>query len=307
MIIDDIKNRLFPEELFEIENKLKKNKKNFRIIVLFKGTEKERVIFVPKKLTKYCQRYILQEVFKDLKPSAVCISYRKGYSIRKNALMHLNSKYFLHLDIKHFFNNMQWGVFCKIVKRNFPDSILGNCLKNTADRNFLRLVLTYKDRIVQGSVTSPFISNLYLYEFDNFVIGEINKNYPEMVYTRYSDDIYLSSTKYIDHTIIDKIDEKLREYGLKLNFSKIKFRKLKSSVNITGLSLKKNRRIVVPTPFKKKLKKNIYQSLNSANVDRNKLIGQLSYLKSIDFSYYKKLCDKYSSSKDLILFFKYKQ
>lgn len=304
MIIEEIKQKLFPNESFHLEQNLKNNKKNFRVAVLNKGTPKERVIFIPKKITKYCQRFILKEYLSELKPSDYCISYRKGFSIRKNASKHKQGKYFLHLDIKHFFNNMIWKRFCEIVNNNYQETRLCKAINNPDDNAFLRRVLTYKNRIVQGSVTSPYISNLYLIEFDMFVHSYIVENDLDWTYTRYSDDIYFSSKKYIDHNLIDILDSKLKEQHLRLNFSKINFTKLKSSVRLTGLSLKKNKRIVVPTKFKKKMKNQIYKFLVKREGDKNMLMGELSFLKTNDYAYYKKMCNKYTDSSDLIMYIK---
>lgn len=304
MIIEEINQRLFPNDSFHLEQTLKNNPNNFRVVVIYKGTEKERIIFIPKMITKYCQRYILKEYLLELKPSDFCLSYRSNISIKKNALVHRKGKYFLHLDIKHFFNNMTWPKFCEIVNKNFPDSRFCKLLDIAEDNNFLKNVLTYKNRIVQGSVSSPHISNLYLYDFDLFVKEYIDENNLELTYTRYSDDIYFSSNSYIKHDLIDVLDSKLRQYNLRLNFSKIKFTRLKTSVRLTGLSINKDRRVVLPTKYKKKIKKHIYYFISKSMGDKDKLIGELSYLKTNDRAYYRKLCIKYSNSFDLINYIK---
>ena len=301
MLIDEIQQKLLFPSKETFLSMLSKNKSNFRIIILNKGTEKERVVFAPKKVTKTCQQYILDNYLFKMIPSKYVVSYQKGKSIIDVVKPHVRNRYFLHLDIKHFFNKMKWEMFKKILAKHFSDSDFYKLLLNEQNEKFLNNILCYKNRIVQGSVTSPCISNLYLFEFDNYV-DELIKKIPNGSYTRYSDDIYISSSSYIAHSIIDQIKDKLNEYGLKLNYSKISYKKMKNSVKITGLSLTKSRDIVLSTKFKKNLKKEIYQTIKNEgkNVNFNHLFGSLFYLRFIDPRYFNFLQNKYGLN-DLLL------
>ena len=270
------------------------NRKNFRVVVLNKGTEKERIVFAPKLVTKTCQQFILDKYLSHLVPSEYVVSYQKHKSIIDVPKPHMENKYFLHLDIKHYFNRMSWNKFVVIVDENFPNSNLNKCLKNNLDAKFLKSILCFKDKIVQGSVTSPHISNLYLYDFDKFV-GELIRTIPDGAYSRYSDDIYISSSRYINHSIIEDIKNKLSEYDLKLNYQKIKYTKLKNSIRITGLSLTTDRRLVLNTKFKKSLKKEIYQAIKNKGkgTNFNHLFGCIYYLKSVNPEYFSIIQRKY--------------
>lgn len=296
MIIEDLCAVYFIPSKEYLLRVVSNNVDNFLPVKLFKDTEKERLVFVPKKITKLCQKYILDSYLYKIPCSSSVVSYKKGYSILNNAEHHKGNRYFLHLDIKHYFNRMCWDIFCRTIMKNFPNSDFAKLLVNPKDEKFLRNVLCFKGFIVQGSITSPYISNLYLFELDNFINEEILKALPRGKYTRYSDDLYISSSSYIPHEVISKIGDKLAEFRLKFNYKKIDYKKLKDSVRITGITLTKNKRLVVNTIFKKELKKDIYKCIKFKGKSTNfkKLYGKLNFLKYADKPYYEVLQSKYS-------------
>ncbi|MCQ2801541.1 MAG: hypothetical protein MJ232_00305 [archaeon] len=295
MIIEEVCERLLiPNEEIFLKT-ISNNFNNFRPYFINKNTEKSRLVFVPKNLTKLCQKFILENYLLTLRCSDNVLSYRKNFSIIDNAKRHKGNHYFLHLDIKHYFNRMKWDMFKEILFKNFPNSKITRCLSIEKDEKFLKNILCFNGYIVQGSVSSPYISNLYLLEVDRYIVKNILPSIPNGIYTRYSDDIYISSSKYIAHSIIDLIGEKLSFYGLKFNYSKIDYKKLKDSVRITGITLTKNKKLTVCTSFKKNLKSDIYKCIkhNGVGTNFNSLFGKLSYLKSVDLEYYKSIDKKY--------------
>ena len=53
-----------------------------------------------------------------------------------------------------------------------------------------------ENKLCIGTVSSPIISNIIMYNFDLIMLGYCKKNH--LKYSRYADDIYLSSNSYID-------------------------------------------------------------------------------------------------------------
>lgn len=293
-LVDSIVNDLLLPSKKALLSILSNNENNFYVLILNKNTKNERVVFAPKKITKTCQKYILNNYLSELTTSDSVVSYKKNKSIVNVALPHLGNKHFLHLDIKHYFNRMRWDKFKEIIEKYYPNSKFCFALKNYHDERFLRKVLCFKDKIVQGSVTSPCISNIYLRELDEKICNYI-KNIKDGVYTRYSDDLIISSSAYIDNKIIDVIQSVLKEFNLRLNYKKIDYTKLKNTVRITGLSLNSNKEITLNTSYKKNLKTAIYKTLksNGKGVNFNALYGKINYLKSVDPKYFNFLQEKY--------------
>ena len=75
-------------------------------------------------------------------------------------------------------------------------------------------------QLALGMVTSPILSNIYMDFFD----ARFHDKYPELVYTRYSDDILISSGKWFDYkSILNFIAKELCYLELEMNEHKVGF------------------------------------------------------------------------------------
>ncbi len=269
--------------------------------VVLKNKDKERVIYVPSRIVKMAQRYVLDHYLCELTPHKCCFSYLKGKSTVLMAEQHLNNNYFLHLDIKHYFDSMDWDVFKNIVLTKYPDTKMSLIL-NEKDPIIIKMILTFRNRFRQGSVTSPYISDLYLVEFDELIESYVSKNVPNGKYTRYSDDIVISSTTRIGSEIIDYIRLALKKYKLRLNYSKIEFFNVLDKATIVGISITKDNRLTIPTTIKKIIKRLIYYALEKKEkCNYNVLYGYIYYLLMCDPLYFNYLQNKYERDGVLML------
>lgn len=141
-----------------------------------------RQIYEPNKEVKAIQAWILKKIIYKLNPSMYATAYRKDFSIIDNVRYHQKQKYFLCLDIKEFFPS----ITIKNIKYFFMS--IGYD-KYIAD--MLARLCTCDNKLPQGGVTSPALSNFVCYKLDKRVSGFAGKK--RIVYTRYADDITLSS------------------------------------------------------------------------------------------------------------------
>lgn len=300
----DIFKEIVEHYLFASLKRFKKNvfsMRSHKRIVLESG-KKNRVIFVPNKYVKCAQYYVLENYLELLKYSDSCFAYTKGKSIVDMAGHHLGNQFFLHLDIKHFFDNMDYKIFQRIILENYSNSKIARAFEDTNENKNLRAILTYRGKFRQGSVTAPYISNLYLFEFDNYIKEYVVKNIPDGRYSRYSDDIIISSTKRINKDIIDVVRDKLKQLKLRINYKKIKFSNIYSSVRVTGLSITKDNRSTINTKTKKKIKTMIYNLLEkNAKINLNVLFGYIYFLIMCDPDYFNKLQNKYQKDNILMM------
>lgn len=290
--------------LFSSLQRFKKNvfsEKSHKKVVLEQGTKK-RIVFVPNKTVKCAQKYFLTHYLEPLSCSSCCFSYLKGKSIVDMANVHVGNSYFLHLDIKHYFDNMDYEIFKKSINVNFKNSKLNQLFLNKADEKDVRAILTFRGKFRQGSVTSPFVSNLYLYEIDEYLRKYVKRNVSKGNYTRYSDDIIVSSDKKINKEIISTIKEQLKKYNLRLNYKKIKFSCIYSSVKVTGLTITQDERITINTKMKNKIKSMVYKLLEkNEKTNFNVLYGYIYYLIMCDPHYFNKLQNKYQKGGTLMM------
>ena len=131
-----------------------------------------------------------------------------------------------------------------------------------------------------GYVTSPKLSDFYLYNIDN-IIEEISRKY-NVCYTRYADDILISSNnKEKNNEVFLKLQLELNGKKLILNKKKTKFKALvnnSDTITYLGLFL---------------IKKNNENEMKVSN----KYIRETSFecrklLKPITFDEYEKICGK---------------
>lgn len=290
--------------LFSSLQRFKKNvfsEKSHKKVVLEQG-DKKRIVFVPNKIVKCAQNYFLTHYLEPLSCSGNCFSYLKGKSIVDMAEAHIGNGYFLHLDIKHYFNNMDFETFKNCINANFNNSKLNRLFLKKADEKEVRAILTFRGKFRQGSVTSPYVSNLYLFELDEFLNEYVKKNISKGIYTRYSDDIIISSDKRINKSIILMVKEQLKRYKLRLNYKKIKFSNIYSSVRVTGLTITQDGRTTINTKMKNKIKSMVYKLLErNEKTNFNVLYGYIYYLIMCDPLYFNRLQNKYQKDNMLMM------
>ena len=147
---------------------------------------------------------------------------------------HLKSNYFIKIDIHHFFESITLVRFFKEYGEFFNDywktAITG---------------LFYKESLSIGFVSSPVISDFFMKKFDNAVERYLDK-YPKLHYSRYSDDMLLSSEEDSDESLEELftfIVDELNKYGLEINDKKTRRMKLDyqkhNSISYLGLNISK--------------------------------------------------------------------
>ena len=265
----------------------------YRHAVIVKNSGKPRHIFIPTAELKTVQYAIKDRFLSKLPISQYSTAYAKGSSVLKNAQVHQENSHFLFLDIRHFFDSIPFARLCQKLEKQWQTETIQN-------EDIIRLlkIYTQKKVFVQGCVTSPILSNFYLLDFDNRV-ANIIATLPNGKYSRYSDDIIISSSERIPDGVVSKVDALLQDEGLSLNAEKQRFVSAMDRTFITGVHLTADRRFVLSTKYKKQIKKEIYNFINSQNKTssaKQKLVGLLGYLKMVDPHYYYILEDKYAQN-----------
>lgn len=273
------------EHLEKITEKSSKHYKNFYI---HKKNGNLRAIHHPSRSLKVLQYWLVNNIFNQLPVSIYSTAYKKGCSIKKNALVHVNSRNLLHLDIKDFFES--------ITERHIKALLLNKLNLTKDDIALICKISLYKNHLTIGSVSSPIISNCVMYKFDEEIRKILDE---EIVYTRYADDMIFSSKKYIDGNIIDIVSQHLSKNGFLLNNEKTHFMSPKGRRTVTGLvingkelSIGYRKHIEIKSKLYKKLKYNIGNSCE--------ILGNLFYIKDIEPDLFNKLIIKYSNFGNII-------
>ena len=212
------------------------NPSNYVYPFEIKEKEKERVIITYKldekgEQLRQCHKAILSELEK-LPSSEYSYAYKKGYCTKDALIPHMNSSFFIKLDIKSFFESITKDKFFSIIEELniiFDKEKLESCF--------------YEGHVSLGYVTSPKISDLYLYQFDIMMEKYIQLN-KGLHYSRYSDDILISSesSDYGSlHTFLSYIKKSFKLFDLEINEKKLREFDINkdTAVSFLGLNLVK--------------------------------------------------------------------
>ncbi len=171
------------------------------------------------------------------------ISAGKNKSVKEIVSPHIKNQYILKLDIKQYFESIRYDTVKDVLSQ--ADLPLWFIEKFYFDNNVLR----------RGLHASSYIAEIIGTKIDNVIKKVLFKNgcSSNVVYTRYCDDILLSSDDMeILRDVEPAITEELHQLGLSLNSTKSKLVHTYTA-SILGLHIN-NGEIVVPKRFKKKMR-----------------------------------------------------
>jgi len=243
----------------------------------------ERQIYQPNRDVKAIQAWILRNILDLLNPSMYATAYRKKYSILENVRFHQKQRYFLCLDIEDFFPSIN----ISNIKYFFMSIGYANNISDVLAR-----LCTCDNRLPQGGVTSPALSNFICYKLDKRIAGFSGKK--RITYTRFADDITLSSNnRRVLNYSFSIFKNIINNEGFELNNNKTRFTGPGRSCKITGLiknnsaasfsigKKKKNymRYVLFNLIVNKKIVDVKYSTIES-------IIGWLLFVKSVDILSY---------------------
>lgn len=192
---------------------------NDRFVFPFKINEKEKIreIITYKddyngKALRSFHENLLKKLNK-LPSSKYSYAYKKNLCTKDALRNHFKSNFFIKLDIKSFFDSITSDKFFSVCD-------------NTINKKYYYDLQTcfYHNHLSLGYITSPKISDLYLYKFDCLIEKYLKKN-KSLRYSRYSDDILISSTDTNNlklNDFLSFIKSNLLIFDLNLNESKIR-------------------------------------------------------------------------------------
>ena len=218
-----------------------------------KRTGGVRTISAPRPELKLLQRRLsdgLQSCWDEINTAKkitkpISHGFRKGASILTNASVHRGRRFVFNVDIKDFFDSINFGRVYGFFVKNKDFALSENVAK------ILAAIACHDGKLPQGSPCSPIISNLIGQILDIRLAQLAHRH--GCSYSRYADDLTFSTNERIfpsaiassniDHSwvagvALSKIIEKA---GFQLNPKKTRMQYLDSRQEVTGLIV--NRRI----------------------------------------------------------------
>lgn len=240
---------------------------------------------------KTLQYWIVRNILEKFPVSQSAFAYKRGDSIKRHAEFHKAAKYIFHTDVKKFFPNITSELLSiYLIRQEQLLTDLGVWYKDTCEV-ISRICFRYNHLCI-GTVSSPVISNIIMYDFDEKLHSYCDiHNY---MYSRYADDIYISSSNYIPESIKGVVGSFLSEIGLVINEDKTWFKSKKSQRRITGLIITDAGNVSIGREKRAYIKKMIYNRIINGNGDAETVLGYLAFLKDVEPGTYNKLLIKYT-------------
>ena len=228
--------------LYAVSNNLGKH---YRNATLLKKSGGYRKLSVPDEVLKSIQKRISDMLLIHMPVSRYAKAYRFGSSTLRNAKHHVGKQVVLKLDILHFFDSIRYST---VKDKVFPEEIYAEPL-----RILLTMLCYHKDALPQGAPSSPAITNIILYEFDE-LIGQWCRE-RDIAYTRYCDDMTFSGD--FDSTeVIRFVRLELKKMGFLLNEQKTRIQRPGQQQSVTGIVV--NEKLSIPAEYCRKLRQELY-------------------------------------------------
>ncbi len=228
--------------LYAVSNNLNRH---YRTVQIPKKSGGLRKLSVPDEILKKIQRQITDVLLVHMPISRYATAYRFGSTTLKNARPHVGKPLLLKLDILHFFDSIRYSA---VKDAAFPPEIYAGNI-----RILLAMLCYYKDALPQGAPSSPAITNILLFKFDEAVGHWCRER--GIAYTRYCDDMTFSGD-FAPQEVICFVREELRKLGFLLNDQKTRIRRAGQRQSVTGIVV--NEKPNVSAAYRRKLRQEVY-------------------------------------------------
>jgi RNA-directed DNA polymerase len=160
--------------------------KKYLIKEIPKKTGGTRTLYIPNKKLKELQTKLANELSLIYFPRNCAFAYIKGRNIKDNAEKHFGKKWLLRVDLRDFFESINFGrVRGLFIHLGIAQDVA------TA----LAQLCTFNGILPQGSPASPVISNMIASGLDKALSSFAREH--NCFYTRYSDDLSFSCNRKI--------------------------------------------------------------------------------------------------------------
>ena len=221
-----------------------------------------------------------------------------------------NSKWFLQIDLKNFFNSINEEFLRKMLLEVYPFKFINPTTLNGIINSAL-----LNGTLPQGSHLSPTLTNIIMVPIDHMITEKLH-NYKRhhYVYTRYADDITISCKEKFDWREIKKIIEDVFtawNVPFRINEEKTRFGSAAGRNYHVGLIINKDNQISVGHEKNNKFKAMIFNFCTTGEEweikDVQKMLGLISYYKSIEPHFIEKTIAKYNAKFNIDIMAKAKE
>lgn len=234
-------------------------------------------------------------------------AYVRGRSTIDSVKRHQNnnSRWFLKLDAKGFFPSTTEKFLMDMLCQLYPFCIFINYDFGYKEELEKALSLCFLNGgLPQGTPTSPMLTNMMMIPVDHAIAKMCREYSPHLCYTRYADDILISSQLSFCWTDVqNKVVEILNQFSapFTLNAEKTRYGSSAGRNWNLGVMLNKDNKITIGHEKKKIFKAMIFQFMSDDSrgvawelEDVQHLLGLVAYYKMVEGEEIDKILDAYS-------------
>lgn len=260
-----------------------------------------RIIEAPDKELKRQQKLILYKLSNawTLPPHITCTS---GRGVRDNAQIHMGAYQILKMDLKDFYHTVDLAHIRRgltLLKQNITDNNLNSLdichkIRNTC------IITGYEEwplaYLPMGAPTSPFLANIAGYTIDIAILD----NLPDgMRYSRYIDDITVSSTEFEDmRPVIAQVTHAAEQAGFKINRKKTRVIYHDRDQVVTGVALNTGRGPSITRKDRRMLRAKLDHAAREGGALSQQTRGYLAWVKSVNEDLYHQMWEYYQKRKE---------
>lgn len=220
-----------------------------------------RTISAPRPELKLLQRRLsdgLQSCWEEINSEKkitkpISHGFRRGFSILTNASVHRGRRFVFNVDIKNFFDSINFGRVYGFFIKNKDFSLAEDVAK------ILAAISCHEGKLPQGSPCSPVISNL-IGQILDIRLTKLARHHG-CSYSRYADDLTFSTNKRVFPSAIaasgtahswvvgEALSEIIEKSGFQINPKKTRMQYCDSRQEVTGLIV--NRRTNTPPEYRR--------------------------------------------------------
>lgn len=236
--------------------------------------QKWRTIHNPNKAMRVLHKRFLAWLESRHVPLPNATGSRKRMSPIKNVLRHQGNRYFYLLDIKDAYGSVDnirlSALLCSLDARLQGQE---ESLEEFLAYNFLE---TLEGGLITGGVASPALWNHYAGILLDRPLKAICDQYG-LVYTRYVDDITISSVEPIGKRKKRAIRNLFETVEFPTNHRKAKYYDLKQqAIVITGVGLEWKTRTFLPRHYVDRIEGLLHQAITKGGISRQRILGVMS-------------------------------
>ncbi len=213
----------------------------YRSFEVPKSDGRSRTIHAPCGRLKRIQSWVVRSILDHRKPHRSARAYRKGMSIADNARPHIGRQVVLRIDLEDFFPSITHRQVRKVFESFGYPYRVAIALAN---------ICTLDDSLPQGGVTSPAVSNFVAGNLDRRLAGLARRM--KFRYTRYADDLILSSNNPRLPELIPWIKEIIVDEGFRVNEKKVRVMRKSRRQTVTGIVV--NETMNIPRSERRRLR-----------------------------------------------------